>query len=102
MSSPSQPPSPLSTSPSVAKLKSLLRQALRVTVADGRIFIGNFVGTDQPLNIILVNTEEYRIGRSGDHSGRYVGQIMVPWKLVVKVESGAREPPLNDSDNGYF
>lgn len=68
-------------------LKTLLRQTLRVTINDGRVFIGSFVGTDKPLNILLVNTEEFRVQEPGrDFESRYVGQVMIPWRLVVKAE----------------
>jgi small nuclear ribonucleoprotein (snRNP)-like protein len=89
-----------STSPSsstaIAALKALLRQLLRITVVDGRIFLGTFVGTDQSLNIILVSAEEFRIGPKENRNGRYVGQIMIPWKLVVSAEVQCRQP----SDRG--
>ncbi|KAG6850174.1 dolichol-P-mannose synthesis [Arthromyces matolae] len=53
----------MSTSSSaLAHLKALLRQVLRVTVDDGRVFLGTFAGTDQPLNILLINAEEFRPG----------------------------------------
>ncbi|EED85760.1 predicted protein [Postia placenta Mad-698-R] len=79
-----------STPESVRRLKSLLQQLLRVTILDGRIFLGTFVGTDQQLNILLVNSEEYRIGPEsvdGDPNGRFVGQLMVPWRLIKTVEA---------------
>jgi len=79
-------------------LKALLRQVFRITVTDGRIFIGSFVGTDQPLNILLVNTEEFRTGPGENQRGRYVGQVMIPWKLVVKAEAQAKG--LKDVGNG--
>ncbi|KAF9040602.1 hypothetical protein BJ165DRAFT_1317280, partial [Panaeolus papilionaceus] len=69
----------------LSRISALLRQILRITTTDGRIFIGTFAGTDKPLNIILVNTDEYRIGQQGD--GRYVGQVMFPWKVITKVEA---------------
>lgn len=74
--------------PALHRLKSLLRQTLRVFAQDGRIFIGMFVGTDAKLNILLVNTEEYRFDAGSDHpEGRFVGQVMIPWRLVVKAEA---------------
>ncbi|KAI0960901.1 hypothetical protein AcV7_000152 [Taiwanofungus camphoratus] len=99
-----------STPGSIQNLKSLLRQTLRITIDDHRIFLGTFVGTDKQLNILLVNTEEFRIGSDyidGDPHGRYVGQIMVPWRLVNKVEvsegagpvSGIRE---DDDDESMY
>jgi small nuclear ribonucleoprotein (snRNP)-like protein len=68
------------------QLLSLLAKTLRVTVLDGRIFIGTFAGTDKPLNIILVNTFEFRLGPDEDPNGRYVGQALIPWKILVKAE----------------
>ncbi|KAK0207946.1 hypothetical protein DFS33DRAFT_1254991 [Desarmillaria ectypa] len=73
-------------STNIAALESFFRRILRITVTDGRVFIGSFAGTDEPLNILLVNTEEFRIGPDENPDGRFVGQIMVPWHLVVKVE----------------
>jgi small nuclear ribonucleoprotein (snRNP)-like protein len=99
---------------SIVALRRLLQQPLRVTVLDGRIFLGTFVGTDQPLNILLANAEEYRIGPSENPNGRYVGQVMIPWRLVVKAEARAHakrrnaspvqedsEPVLNSSESGF-
>lgn len=73
--------------PAIQKLKDLLRETIRVSISDGRIFLGTFVGTDQPLNILLINTEEFRLGPEENKGGRYIGQIMIPWQLVVKVEA---------------
>ncbi len=75
------------TKPALRRLESLLRHVLRISVNDGRIFIGTFAGTDKPLNILLINAEEYRIGLTENPSGRFVGQIMIPWKIVTKVEA---------------
>lgn len=79
-------------SPNVEQLKALLRTTLRVTVTDGRVFLGTFAGTDKMLNILLINTDEYRLGPDAGPDaldGRYVGQVMIPWRLVVRVESRA-------------
>jgi len=35
---------------------------------------------------LLINTEEFRLGPEGTQIGRYVGQVLIPWKLVVKAE----------------
>src|SRR5215471_8299855 len=80
------PLQPISSPTSIVKIKALLRQIVRITVLDGRIFLGTFVGMDQPLNIILINTEEFRQGCGGSPVGRYVGQVMIPWRLVTKAE----------------
>ncbi|KAJ7714582.1 hypothetical protein DFH07DRAFT_863302 [Mycena maculata] len=73
-------------SAAVELLKGLLCETLRVTVTDGRIFVGSFAGTDQPLNILLLNTDEFRLGPDENPDGRYVGQVLIPWKLVVQAE----------------
>jgi hypothetical protein len=48
------------------------------------------MGTDQLLNIILVNAEEYILGND---SSRFVGQIMLPWRLVIHVEAFDQQDP---------
>lgn len=76
-------------------LQSFLQQLLRITTIDGRIFLGTFAGTDKPLNIILINAEEYRISQLKDNeNGRYVGQVLLPWKMIVKVELYDRDSAL--------
>jgi len=109
MSSPSSPSSTVSSpsahhnTASILRLKGLLRETLRITVADGRIFLGTFVGTDSLLNILLINTEEFRLGPDENRNGRYVGQVLIPWKLVVKAEaSGQREPEQVDDLAGLY
>jgi small nuclear ribonucleoprotein (snRNP)-like protein len=82
---------PCDPPPALDRLKHLLRKTVRVTISDARIFIGSFAGTDQTLNIILINTEEYRLGLQDDPGGRYVGQVVIPWRLVTKVEGEIME-----------
>ncbi|KAI0297487.1 hypothetical protein B0F90DRAFT_1738770 [Multifurca ochricompacta] len=69
----------------IRTLKSILRGTLRVITDDNRAFIGTFVGTDKNLNILLVNTEEFRLVTGESPVGRYVGQIMVPWHLIRNI-----------------
>ncbi|KIO31146.1 hypothetical protein M407DRAFT_68321 [Tulasnella calospora MUT 4182] len=64
-------------------LKSTLRLTYRITIQDGRIFLGNFACIDKQKNMILSNTYEYR---ANEPKGRYVGLIMIPWRWVVKAE----------------
>ena len=96
------------TSTALEALQSFLQQLLRITTIDGRIFLGTFAGTDKPLNIILINAEEYRISQlKDDENGRYVGQVLLPWKMIVKVElydrDGAMEKERRDrGDNIYL
>ena len=79
-------PPPNVQSLAIRKLIELLRQILRITIEDGRVYLGTFAGTDKLLNILLLNAEEYRIGQDGI-AGRFVGQVLVPWRLVLNVES---------------
>jgi small nuclear ribonucleoprotein (snRNP)-like protein len=89
MDLPSQPS--YNPTPALDRLRRLLRKTVRVTISDARIFIGSFAGTDQTLNIILISTEEYRLGLQDDPGGRYVGQVVIPWRLVTKVEGEITE-----------
>ncbi|EMD41384.1 hypothetical protein CERSUDRAFT_128121 [Gelatoporia subvermispora B] len=106
------PPDPPTSQPeSVQRLKSLLRKSVRVSINDGRIFVGTFAGTDKQLNILLVNADEYRIGGERlyvNSEGRFVGQIMVPWRLIMSVEAQlvggytAREDDADSDDENMY
>jgi|ERR1700733_3948250 small nuclear ribonucleoprotein (snRNP)-like protein len=107
MSAPMSSSSPSSTvsspsahrnTPSTIRLKALLRETLRITVIDGRIFLGTFVGTDSLLNVLLINTEEFRLSPEENWNGRFVGQVLIPWKLVVKVEALGQQDPEEPDD----
>jgi small nuclear ribonucleoprotein (snRNP)-like protein len=93
-----------------------LGSTLRISIQDGRIFLGTLVCTDKARNLILANAEEYRLEpvrkreqsltrdqRSGGKSdkasgdmeefeqkGRYVGMVMIPWKYILDVEEEQR------------
>lgn len=101
-------PAPRTAQPSVnvERLKGMLKQTIRVSVTDGRVFLGTFAGTDKQLNLLLINADEYRLGPDAGPEGleaRYVGQIMVPWRLVVRVEGKLGGPQTqgrpSDSDD---
>ncbi|KAJ3829287.1 hypothetical protein EV361DRAFT_793575 [Lentinula raphanica] len=102
-------------SPAIAQLRQLLSSTLRISVADGRIFIGSFIGTDQPMNILLIDTQEFRLdnpetGKSNHEddsvrSGRFVGQVLIPWKIVRKIEVQESSQPgrrMQSDYNGYI
>lgn len=72
-------------SEAIRNLKSILRGTLRIITDDNRAFVGTFVGTDKSLNILLVNTEEFRLDSGENNAGRYVGQVMVPWRLIQNI-----------------
>ncbi|KIJ60096.1 hypothetical protein HYDPIDRAFT_117549 [Hydnomerulius pinastri MD-312] len=75
--------------PAIAAVRELLKETLRIVTSDNRVFLGTFVGTDQLLNILMVNTEEYLLS-SEESTGRYVGQVMIPWRLITQVEAPLR------------
>ncbi|KAH8106139.1 hypothetical protein BXZ70DRAFT_417758 [Cristinia sonorae] len=74
--------------PALAHVKQFLNKPLRITITDQRIFLGTFVGTDKQLNILLVNTDEYRFTppELANPNGRFVGLVMIPRRLIVRVE----------------
>jgi small nuclear ribonucleoprotein (snRNP)-like protein len=84
-------------------LALLLRRGLRVSIADGRVFLGTFVGTDAQLNLLLVSAHEFRPGAPAltpeYPNGRFVGQIMLPWRHVRKVEA---EGKVEDELDGLY
>jgi len=70
----------------IRNLKGILRGTLRIITSDDRALVGTFVGTDKSLNVLLVNTEEFRLGGANENpAGRYVGQVMVPWRLIQNI-----------------
>ncbi|KAF8797623.1 hypothetical protein BYT27DRAFT_7125055, partial [Phlegmacium glaucopus] len=94
-------------------LQSFLQRLLRITTIDSRIFLGTFAGTDKPLNIILIDAEEYHISQGPgkrvklSENRRYVGQVLLPWKTIVRVEvydrNNAMEKERRDKgDNIYL
>ena len=74
----------MADTPAIAAVRDLLKETVRILTSDNRVFIGTFVGTDQLLNILLINTEEY-ILETDTQTGRFVGQVMVPWRLVIQI-----------------
>lgn len=72
---------------SITRLRDTLNRTFRVCISDGRIFVGTFVCTDKEKNIILTNTDEFRVGQADVSEGRYVGMVMIPWRHIVKVEA---------------
>ena len=90
------------TTPAVNAMRALLRQTLRVTILDGRVFLGTFAGTDKLLNILLVNTDEFAVRSYANPDGRFVGLVQIPWRLVVKVEAHRPEKLRERREVGHF
>lgn len=57
------------------------------------------------MNILLVETEEHRLDENGEQymeeeeeentSGRFVGQVLIPWKIIQKIEVQETEKPAS-------
>jgi small nuclear ribonucleoprotein (snRNP)-like protein len=58
-----------------------LGRFLRVTLSDGRVFVGQYVAVDVQKNILLRNTEEIE-----PLGSRTVGMASVPLESIIKVE----------------
>ncbi|TFK18796.1 hypothetical protein FA15DRAFT_675029 [Coprinopsis marcescibilis] len=95
------PPSSTTTPKSIDQLRSLLRRVLRITTSDDRVFMGAFAGTDKSLNLLLINTEEFRLGMGDMYEGRYVGQVLIPWRVVVKAEAQSQRGDADNRDASY-
>ncbi|ORZ40064.1 hypothetical protein BCR44DRAFT_105287, partial [Catenaria anguillulae PL171] len=64
-----------------AALSKVIDTEVRVTVTDGRVFIGMLRCTDRDRNLVVADTMEYRDGKE-----RFVSLIMIPGKHIVKFE----------------
>jgi N-alpha-acetyltransferase 38, NatC auxiliary subunit len=78
-------------------LTPLLLKTIRVSTKDNRVFVGAFKCTDRDCNIILANTQEYRIEGAKSTAekkldlraidkNRFLGLVCVPGGEVVKIE----------------
>ena len=96
---------PTTDTPAVNALRSLLRQTLRITILDGRIFLGTFAGTDKLLNVLLVSTDEFVLPQASrayaNPDGRFVGLVQIPWRLVVKIEAHRPHRERSGSSGEY-
>ncbi|KAI9090075.1 hypothetical protein DFS34DRAFT_585279 [Phlyctochytrium arcticum] len=76
----------------VKQLRQYLNARSRVTISDGRKFVGNFVCIDKGRNMILSFAEEFH---PDTVEGRFVGLIMIPGNHLMKVE-------LENPDGAYM
>ncbi|KZT61869.1 hypothetical protein CALCODRAFT_446873 [Calocera cornea HHB12733] len=74
-----------STASAVDELRSTLSANYRVSINDGRVFMGTFACIDKEKNMVLINADEYRF-EEGRWMDRYVGMIMLPWEIVKTCE----------------
>ncbi|KAJ3181744.1 N-alpha-acetyltransferase 38, NatC auxiliary subunit [Geranomyces variabilis] len=63
------------------KLTSLLNARMRITISDGRVFVGYFMCIDRGRNTILAAADEFK-----NEERRFVGLIMIPGNHLVKAE----------------
>ncbi|KAI3615151.1 lsm domain-containing protein [Moniliophthora roreri] len=110
---------------SIQALRNLLHKHLRISIADGRVLLGTFIGTDQKLNLLLGDAEEFRLlgvesqedSDEREHvwdgvlregmcleslQGRYVGQVLVPWKQAVRVEAYDPQKNQRQKNDGMY
>lgn len=80
----------------------LLNYRLRLTLQDGRTFVGQMIGFDKHMNLVLADCEEFRTvkQKSGDavEEKRALGLIVLRGNTIVSmvVES---PPPVGDAMN---
>jgi len=82
----------------VRLLRSYLTRLARVVIKDGRVFIGMFACIDKGRNIVLINTDEFRMGSAPDTvgaTGRFIGMTMIPWRHITSVE-------IENEDDSFF
>ena len=72
-------------SEAIGNLNNIIRATLRIITDDNRAFVCTFVGTDKSLNILLLNTEEFCLGTGDNTAGRYVGRVMIPWRIIQNI-----------------
>ena len=95
---------PSTESPAIARLRLLIGRTLRIQISDSRLFLGTFACTDRERNVILTNTEEFRLDAlaAATSQGRYVGMVMIPWKYVTKAEVEGSVQGLSDSREDLY
>jgi small nuclear ribonucleoprotein B and B' len=78
----------------------LLNYRLKLTLADGRVFIGQMIGFDRHMNLVIADCEEYRTikRKSGEsvEEKRALGLIVLRGAQVVSM-SVESPPPVGDS-----
>lgn len=84
------PPSPFAdaaTAASAASSPSPLPLPLRVSLRDGRVYVGRLHCIDSSLNLLLASATLLRGVRDGVAFGGFgVGSVLIAWKHVLRVE----------------
>eukprot|EP00569_Conticribra_weissflogii_P014956 CAMPEP_0171403674 /NCGR_PEP_ID=MMETSP0880-20121228/11793_1 /TAXON_ID=67004 /ORGANISM="Thalassiosira weissflogii, Strain CCMP1336" /LENGTH=109 /DNA_ID=CAMNT_0011918693 /DNA_START=80 /DNA_END=406 /DNA_ORIENTATION=+ len=93
-----------------SKLLRYVEHRLRVSLVDGRTIIGTFLAFDKHLNLVLVDTEEFRTlrntnGKSGGRAAiieerqekRSLGLIILRGENVVSIAVEGPPPPSGNA-----
>ena len=79
-----------------SKIGQLLNSRVKVTLQDGRVFIGQLLAHDKHLNFVLADCEEFRLLKkrgNGDSERRNLGLIVLRGEEVVSVSQETGAPP---------
>lgn len=80
-----------------SKIGQLLNARVKVTLQDGRVFIGQLLAHDKHLNFVLADCEEFRLlkrgAKNGDSERRVLGMIVLRGEEVVSVSQETGAPP---------
>ena len=80
-----------------SKIGQLLNSRVKVTLQDGRVFIGQLLAHDKHLNLVLADCEEFRLlkrgGSTGESERRTLGMIVLRGEEVVSVSQETGAPP---------
>lgn len=81
----------------------LINYRLKLTLQDGRIFIGQMIAFDRHMNLVMADCEEYRYskpkkGAEPVEEKRSLGLIVLRGNTIVSVSIEAK-PPVGDSMN---
>lgn len=74
----------LNSSNPVEALTNLLDTTFKISIQDGRTFIGTFICIDPQGNIVLDRTSEFVKDKVG---GRDVGMVLIPKKYWLTIEN---------------
>ena len=80
-----------------SKIGQLLNSRVKVTLQDGRVFIGQLLAHDKHLNFVLADCEEFRLLKrgikTGDSERRMLGMIVLRGEEIVSVSQETGAPP---------
>ena len=78
-----------------SKIGQLLNSRVKVTLQDGRVFIGQLLAHDKHLNFVLADCEEFRLLKrtGGGTERRTLGMIVLRGEEVVSVSQETGAPP---------